>query len=68
MIGAMPVCLKCRHYHKGEAQEGFTCTAFPDGIPDAIYEGENNHTRPYPGDNGIQFEPLKQQPEKEKPG
>jgi hypothetical protein len=35
-----------------------TCAAFPDGIPDAITEGETDHVSPYPGDHGIQFDPM----------
>lgn len=35
------------------------CTAFPtgDGIPEIIRFGENPHTEPFPGDNGLMFEP-----------
>ena len=48
-------CLRCAHY-TGQAE----CEAFPDGIPVAIIQGEIDHTKPYPGDNGIQFEPVKE--------
>ena len=46
-------CTTCKY--KGR---GATCTAFPDGIPAAILSGKNSHTKPYPGDHGIQFEPM----------
>jgi hypothetical protein len=35
-----------------------TCPAFPDRIPDEIWEGLLGHTAPYPGDHGIQFERM----------
>lgn len=34
------------------------CAAFPDGIPKEIWRGDNNHTKPYQGDHGIQFVQL----------
>jgi len=48
-----PVCTFCRH-GKGKRK----CAAFSE-IPLEIWEGRNDHTEPYPGDNGIQFEPVK---------
>jgi hypothetical protein len=48
-------CAKCKHARK----EG-GCDAFPDGIPFIILEGNFNHEKPYPGDNGIQFEPREE--------
>jgi hypothetical protein len=55
-----PVCSYCRH-----ATGGFrSCAAFGDGeIPLPIWTGENGHTTPYPGDNGIRFEPAEHAPE-----
>ena len=61
-----PHCYKrrCRHFHgvsnADEQHQVPVCTAFPDGIPPAIAYGSNPHTKPYPGDNGIQFEEAKQ--------
>lgn len=39
-----------------EATERVVCAAFPNGIPDEIAYGDNPHTHPVEGDNGIQFE------------
>lgn len=36
------------------------CRAFPDGIPPEIATGEHDHTKPFPGDQGIRY---KQAPE-----
>ena len=57
-IGAFSdVCNKCRYLLDG----GFKrkCKAF-DEIPLEIWKGKNRHRKPYPGDNGIQFEPVKE--------
>jgi len=54
MIGQRPVCLDCKHFFNEKGP--FRCEAFPNGIPEEIAMGGNPHKRPYPGDNGIQFE------------
>lgn len=48
----VPQCIMCKHYDLDSS----TCTAFKDEIPDEIYYGDHDHTKPYPGDNGIRFE------------
>ena len=46
-------CNSCQHLRDNDK-----CKAFPGGIPEDILVGENDHTEPYPGDHGIQFEPV----------
>ena len=48
-----PVCTFCRHLEMSGQKH---CRAFPEEIPSAIWNGENDHRSPYPGDHGIRFE------------
>jgi hypothetical protein len=53
MTTPLPQCVRCVHYlHSGR------CAAFGVAIPVEIVAGKHDHRKPYPGDNGIQFEPL----------
>jgi len=52
-IIVLNACLNCKHLLWKRS-----CAAFPKGIPDKIWIGDDSHRKPYPGDNGIQFEAL----------
>jgi len=54
---SFPQCLKCKNLIKGD---GPKCKAFPSNIPTKILLNEHNHEKPYKGDHGIQFEPIKE--------
>lgn len=47
-------CMTCRWRDYGRP----TCAAFPNGIPRAIFDGGNPHTTPFPGDQGIRYQPT----------
>ena len=48
-------CVFCKNVKLNKKKQ---CKAFQNGIPEEILIGENDHTKPYKGDNGIQFEPI----------
>lgn len=49
-----PACNTCKHYKN--FSDPPSCAAFPEGIPIKILTGEDDHTKPVRGDNGIQYE------------
>ena len=53
-----PACVVCKHFHKKDMKKN-SCDAFPDGIPREIFFEFYDHTKAYPGDNGIRFEAIK---------
>lgn len=52
-----PTCFWCTHL---TSQDDRMCKAFPGGIPLELWNGDNDHTKPHKGDNGIMFETRKQ--------
>ena len=46
-------CFLCKHYIGV-----MRCKAFPEKIPEEIMTGFKDHSKPYPGDNGIRYEPV----------
>ena len=62
VVSKAPLCASCKHFRPeppaGKAY-GFSCDAFPDGIPDDILNWEADYRKEYPGDHGIQYEEQK---------
>lgn len=52
--GADANCQFCAHYTRDR-----TCKAFPGGIPDVLWSGENLHDEHVQGDNGYLYEPRR---------
>jgi hypothetical protein len=59
--GADPLCMRCKHLIEDPEFEGYRCEAYPDGIPHWIINTKLEHRIPFPGDRGIQFEPIESQ-------
>lgn len=56
-----PVCAICANLDIPAAIKGKRkCKAFAE-IPDEIWDGKNDHKKPYPGDHGIRFELKKKE-------
>jgi len=56
-----PQCFDCKFFHNDlslshDPMNGFSCDAFPAGIPDEIINGSHDHKKPFPNDQGIRFE------------
>jgi hypothetical protein len=56
-----PACGECAHLLKaGDLKhEGWTCKAFPGGIPKDVLEGKTPHEKHLPGDNGYKYQPAR---------
>ncbi len=50
-------CFDCKHLAPWVPGEPIHCRAFPLEIPEAIRKNLHDHRQPFPGDNGIRFEP-----------
>lgn len=53
MITGAPMCAFCAHKFKGGPPP--TCKAFPEGIPQSIWQSRFDHRRAYAGDRGVRF-------------
>lgn len=53
-----PQCAYCAHVTKMGTLDGkgWTCEAFPGGVPESIVQGIDSHEIPFPGDRGIRFQ------------
>ena len=51
-----PLCVICQRLRLSNGGR-LTCAAFPAGIPSTLLDGKMDHRQPYPGDQGIRFEP-----------
>jgi hypothetical protein len=51
----VPNCIYCKHFHGDSANPA--CDAF-DAIPAGIWKNHVDHRNPYPGDRGVQYEPI----------
>ena len=50
-----PTCALCQYLTD---HDGRKCSAFPLSIPLEIWKGENDHKKPFAGDQGIQFKEI----------
>ena len=51
-----PLCYACQRWRGLVSGKGFTCEAYPDGIPVEILVSLADHRMPFEGDRGLRFE------------
>lgn len=62
-------CWTCKHFlYFGKDGKPLSCRAFPDGVPDEIYDNIVDHTESYFDDNGFQWEERTEWPWEEGDG
>ena len=49
------ICMECKHFKEMRNMKPI-CSAFPQGIPEAVWTGTLLHTIPVKGDHGFQYE------------
>lgn len=51
-----PICLGCKNLRdSSRASANLRCSAFPDGVPEAIITSQKDHRKAVAGDRGIRF-------------
>ena len=53
MTSVFPQCLVCTHF-----EQGYTCAAFPEGIPQDVLLNKQDHRKAIDGDNDVRWAPL----------
>lgn len=56
-MSALPMFSDCASCARLEDIDNRTCEAFPSGIPEPIWKGEQSHKTPVEGDGGIVYKP-----------
>ncbi len=50
-------CIWCAHLRLPPGEDGYTCEAFPEGVPKRILLNRVDHREPVEGDNNLQWRP-----------